>query len=130
MSRACALAGLVFVIALSGCAGADTGGPATGRSVTIDLRSLQTPFAGSTQGDCVSAIAEAVLRAGPPNGTARELRSPIPAGASSVSFDDVQVDQGPVGFSVTITSDNGTVLYGKDTTAQIDDTTFAIALTV
>jgi hypothetical protein len=129
LNRAPARAGLLFLIALSACESADTGGPSARRSVTIDLRALQAPPAGSLQTDCVSAIAEAVLRAGPA-GSARELRVSVPAGASSVSFNDIEVEQGMVPFSVSVTSDNGTELYGKDTTTQIDDSTFSIALTV
>lgn len=127
MERAAARAGLLLAIAvLAGCGDADTGGPGAGPSVTIDLRSLQASPAGALQTDCVTAIAEAILNAG----AGSEQRLPIPPGASSVTFAPVNVDQGAVPFSVSITSDNGTELYGKDTTVRIDDTTFSVAMTV
>jgi hypothetical protein len=127
MERAATRAGLLLAIAvLAGCGGADTGGPGAGPSVTIDLRPLQASPAGALQTDCVTAIAEAILNAG----AGSEQRLPIAPGALSVTFEDVDVDQGAVPFSVSITSDNGTELYGKDTTVRIEDTTFSVAMTV
>jgi hypothetical protein len=127
MEHVGARAGLLLAIAvLAGCGDADTGGPGAGPSVTIDLRSLQASPAGALQTNCVTAIAEAILNAG----AGSEQRLPIPPGASSVTFNDVNVDQGAVPFSVSITSDNGTELYGKDTTVRIEDSTFSVAITV
>jgi hypothetical protein len=121
--------GLLFLTALAGCAGAEIAAPLGGRNVTIDLRTLLSPPAGSTQTDCISTIAEAELRVGP-QGTPRRLPVSAAAGASSVTFDGIEVQQGTVPFSVSILSNNGTQLYGKDTTVRVDAGTFEVAMTV
>lgn len=112
------VAGMLSLLGLSACAGGDPGGPGGGRSVTIGL--------GVQQG-CVSAISEAVLMVGP-EGSAGEFHEPIAPDQSTVTFNGIEVEQGSVPFSVSVMSDNGTELYGKDTTVSIDAGTFDVDL--
>jgi hypothetical protein len=110
---------MLLLIALSGC-GAEPGGPARGRSVTIGL---------AVQEGCVSAISAATLAVGP-EGSAQEFEASIGSGQAALVFPGIEVEQGQVLFAVSVISDNGTELYGKDTTVNIDESTFDVDLTL
>lgn len=112
--------GWPVLVLLAACGGSDMSGPALRRSVTFELQ----PLAG-----CVSAITDVSLGVTADDGSHHDLRQAVPPGASSVTFADIDVRQGMVRFVASVTSDNGTELYAKDTTVQIDTTTFSIAIT-
>jgi len=124
---------LLAAITLGGC---DSGRPLAVNdpgphgSVEIDLRALQGPLSQGTQETCASVIAQGVLRVSSQGGTPPELRKDIPAGSATIRFDAIQVEQGPVQFSADILSNNGTVLYDGNTSAQIDAATFSMPLTL
>jgi hypothetical protein len=52
----------------------------------------------------------------------------VPAGASTVQFDSVEVPQGAVEFAAQIISNNGTVLYGNEVSQLIGATTFSVPI--
>ena len=124
LGRACAGVGLLLGCLLQAC---DRGVPvapgAAGPHGTVAINL-------STQPGCVSVIAEAVLTVTPEGGSPSELRQAIPAGAATVSFDDVEVKQGTVAFAVEILSNNGTLLYSSQVSQNIDMDTFSVPITV
>ncbi|MGH7525483.1 MAG: hypothetical protein ACREMX_02140 [Gemmatimonadales bacterium] len=100
------------------------------RSVEIDLGSLQRPSGEGVQQGCVSVVAEAVLRVTAEGGTPQVFRKDVPVGGATVRFDSVEVQQGAVEFSAQIVSNNGTVLYSKEVSQQIDGATFSVPIQV
>lgn len=135
MQRTWALinAGLLVGSTLSGCGrdspvGAGDAAPYT--RVEIDLGELYRPPLGVVQEACASIAAEIVLRVTPEGGPSQEFSRSIPAQASIISFDSIEVAQGPVQFSATVTSDNGTVLFGGDSTPLLDQSTFRVGMTL
>jgi hypothetical protein len=102
------------------------GGPY--RSVEIDLGSLLRRPGESIQPNCAWVVAEAVLSVTPEGGAARVFRKDVPAGASTVQFDSLEVPQGAVEFAVQIISNNGTLLYSKEVSQQIEAGTFSVPI--
>lgn len=124
-------AGLLLGAAVAGCGrespvAADDPGAYT--TVSIDLSALHRPPASGMQVGCASLAAEAALRVTPEHGAVQEFSRAIPAEASTIRFDSIAVTEGSVDFSVSITSDNGTLLYGGEATEQISAPTFQVNL--
>jgi hypothetical protein len=124
-------AGLLLGAAVAGCGrespvAADDPGSYT--TVSIDLSELHRPPALGMQVACASLAAEAALRVTPEHGAVQQYSRAIPAEASTIRFDSIAVTEGSVDFSVSITSDNGTLLYGGEATEQISAPTFQVDL--
>lgn len=123
--------GLLLGLILQAC---DRGSPVVPdeggsyRSVEIDLGSLLHSSGESIQETCASVVTEAVLSVTPEGESARVFRKDVPAGASTVQFDSVEVPQGAVEFSAQILSNNGTVLYAKDVSQQIAGGSFTVPI--
>jgi hypothetical protein len=132
-SRSIRLVGaeLLLGAALAGCGrespvGADDAGSYA--AVAIDLSQLHRPPGPGTQQTCASLAAEVALRVTPERGAVQEFSRAIPAEASIIRFDSIAVTEGSVAFSVSITSNNGTVLYGGEATQQVAPPTFEVDL--
>lgn len=120
MRKSNALPGVVFLlgIAFLGC---DSSHPAAvetapQRSVAIDLSTLHRRTSGGVQQECVSVVAEAVLRV---EGRERGRRA-VPPGALMIRFDSVAVDPGAVAFAGSVFSSNNTLLYEGSLIEEIE----------
>jgi hypothetical protein len=127
-------AAMLIAAGLPGCGrespvatGDDPGSSAT---VAIDVSALHRPPVLGMQGPCASLAATMALRVTPQRGTVQNFSRAIPAEASIIRFESIDVTEGQVVFSVVVTSDNGTTLYSGEVTEQISPPTFQVNLSL
>jgi hypothetical protein len=133
--RTCWLAGAATLLAaaLPGC---ERGSPVSTNdagpsgTIAIDVSALHRPPVRGMQGPCASLAATMALRITPEHGSVQNFSRAVPAEASTVQFESIDVTEGQVTFSVTVTSDNGTILYASESTEQISPPAFQANLTL
>jgi hypothetical protein len=117
----------LLLVLVAACGSSDIDGPAPRRSVTFGL---VHGSATANQVGCVRAISAAALSLTADDGDHLDRQQTVDQAATSVTFDDLDIHQGSVRFVASVTSDNGTELYAKDTTIQIDSAAFNVAFTL
>jgi hypothetical protein len=125
--------GLLLAAVLQGCGRESpvaTDEPGSYAAVAIDLTQLHRAPGLGMQVACASLASQIALRITPEHGAVQNFSRAIPAEASTIRFDSITVTEGSVTFSVSITSDNGTVLYGGEATQRVGPPSFQVNVTL